>query len=330
MNSSVSLYSPLAEPIELFLVHHRGLGKQFDSEEHALRLLDRYLVEQLPSSPTIDQITPALLERFLLSRPRTTNRSYNHLHNVLARLFRWMVAQHIIVESPLRTQKRQSTQRQLPYLFDQSGIQQLLCTTAQLPDVFPAIHRGITYRMIFALMYAVGLRVSEAAHLCHRDLDLEHDCLHIRETKFSKSRLVPFGPRLGQTLRQYLKECEMGTASPDDPLFSISTDRRQPIKSKSISRVFRITTGQLGLEVPAGVAPPRLHCLRHSFAVSTLLRWYKEGINPNDRLMHLCVFMGHVNPASTAVYLTITAELLDLANDRFCAYADPVLRGIVR
>ena len=76
---------------------------------------------------------------------------------------------------------------------------------------------------------------------------------------------------------------------------------------------------------PAGVAPPRLHCLRHSFAVSTLLRWYRAGVDPGGHLLYLSVFLGHVNPASTAVYLTITAELLNQANQRFERFAAPVL-----
>ena len=84
------------------------------------------------------------------------------------------------------------------------------------------------------------------------------------------------------------------------------------------------------MRVPAGVAPPRLHCLRHSFAVSTLLRWYRAGVDPGAHLLHLSVFLGHVNPASTAVYLTITSELLKQANQRFERFAAPVLQEACR
>lgn len=71
--------------------------------------------------------------------------------------------------------------------------------------------------------------------------------------------------------------------------------------------------------------PPHLHCLRHSFAVGCMLRWYREGLDPATRLCQLATFMGHVDPASTAVYLTITPELLSQANRRFEAFAQPVL-----
>ena len=73
--------------------------------------------------------------------------------------------------------------------------------------------------------------------------------------------------------------------------------------------------------------PPRLHDLRHSFAVGTLLRWYCQGSDPAARLLHLSTFLGHVDPASTAVYLTITAELLEAAGDRFGRYAAPLSTG---
>jgi len=70
-----------------------------------------------------------------------------------------------------------------------------------------------------------------------------------------------------------------------------------------------------------------VHDLRHSFAVATLLRWYRSGINPADRLIHLSTFLGHVNPTSTAVYLTITAELLGEGSERFERFAIPGLVG---
>ena len=80
---------------------------------------------------------------------------------------------------------------------------------------------------------------------------------------------------------------------------------------------------ELALPLPDGVSPPTLHGLRHSFAVGCLLRWYREGLDPGERLLQLSTFMGHVDPASTAVYLTITPELLAEANQRFEAFAAP-------
>jgi len=112
----------------------------------------------------------------------------------------------------------------------------------------------------------------------------------------------------------YLVEAQM-------PLFSFTQGRH--IHPCTISQTFHKLLPQLELRLPPGVAPPRVHDLRHSFAVGTLLRWYREGVDPNRRLIHLATFLGHVDPNSTAVYLTITDELLREAAQRFHAFAQP-------
>ena len=321
------LQSPLATSIRGFLAHHRALGKRFDTEESALRLLDHYLMAQEIES--LEVITPALLDAFLRSRPRRRPRSYNHLLNVLQRLFRWLEVQGTLAPSPLHARPRRCSSPPTPFLFEPTEVEHLLALAAQLPDRPHAHRRGITYRMIFALMYALGLRVSEVARLCRKDVDWDRKCFVIRQSKFAKSRLVPFGPRLGQALQNYLleREADTGDLSLDDPLFSLTKDARRAIYAKSISRTFHQLVPRLGITVAPGVAAPRLHCLRHSFAVATLLRWYRTGVDPAARLNYLSTFLGHVNPASTAVYLTITADLLEQAGARFEHFAAPAVQG---
>jgi site-specific recombinase XerD len=329
MNTSCSGFeSCLADSITRFLEHHRALGKCFANEEIALRLLDHYLVEREVGE--IAQISSAVLESFLTSRPRTTVRSYNHLVGVLRRLFHWLVAQQRLTHSPMNARPHRCTQQPTPFLFEPVEVARLLTLTAQLHDGPHGHQRGTTYRLIFALMYALGLRVGEAARLCRKDVNRDRQYLLIRQTKFAKTRIVPFGPRLAEALQRHLRECEWrhGELCPDDPLFSVSKSGRRPLDSKSISRTFQHLLPRLNLTVPAGVAPPRLHCLRHSFAVATLLRWYRAGIDPNTRLIYLSTFLGHVNPTSTAVYLTITSDLLQQANERFHRFSAPILQEI--
>ena len=207
----------------------------------------------------------------------------------------------------------------------------LLAAAAQLPDNNRGRHRGLIYPMIFGLLYGLGLRVSEAARLRLQDIDWERSVLNILDTKFAKSRLVPFGPKMGARLKEYLqkRELQVGPLEPTDPLFSFGPDKSCAINPGTVSLTFHQLWPKLGLNVASGVAAPRLHCLRHSFAVGTLLRWYRQGINPQDRLLHLSTFMGHAHPTSTAVYLTITAELLQEANTRFHRFAAPLLKEAV-
>lgn len=320
--------SAMAGPIQDFLNHHRALGKHFHTEERALSLFDRYLAEQ--KVQTLTALTPSLIENFLSSRDRKVAKSYNHLLGVLRRWLDWLVAQERLPASPLQTKPRRLTGVRPPFLFDPAQIRTLLAAAAQLPDNNRGRQRGLIYPMIFALLYGLGLRVSEVARLRLQDIDWERGVLNILETKFAKSRLVPFGPKMAVRLKEYLqkRELQVGPLEPTDPLFSFGPDKSCAIHPGTVSQTFHQLWPRLGLNVPTGVAAPRLHCLRHSFAVGTLLRWYRQGIDPQNRLLHLSTFLGHAHPSSTAVYLTITAELLREANTRFHRLAAPLLKEV--
>lgn len=311
--------SILKDDIEKYLQDKRAVKRKFRTEESALRLLDRYLVGQ--GIGTLDAITPVLIEDFLVSRPRRRPRSYNHLLGVIRCFFAWMVVQQRLERSPVQVRPRRTTAQQQPFLFDPVRARRLLDLAACLPDRPKGPNRGATYYLAFALMYALGLRVGEVTRLCRKDIDLARQLLVIRETKFSKDRLVPFGPNVGDRIAGYLtnREIATGILQPDDPMFSFCGGR--PVNPCTISQTFHHLVTRHPFPAPTGVERPRLHCLRHSFAVGTLLRWYRSGIDPGVRLIHLSTFLGHVNPMSTAWYLTITAELLDEANERFERYA---------
>jgi len=319
----VDFKSPLAEGIKAFITYKRSIGRRFNTEEKALRLLDRYFVEQCVIN--INDITPELLNCFLLSRPRKRARSYNGLAGILNRLFNWLVRQEIIESSPFHLQLKREAEKRIPFIFDIVQIRRLLEVTGRLSDHSSSPMRGITYQMIFILLYGLGLRAGEVARLYWKDIDFNRNLVIIRHTKFSKSRLVPFGPQLAVRISEYKKQREhrYGKLSPDAPVFFFFKNRA--IHPATISQTFHCLLPLLDLDVPTGVRPPRLHDLRHSFAVGTLLRWYRSGINPATRLLHLSTFMGHVNPASTAVYLTITNELLEEANKRFERFAFPII-----
>lgn len=328
MTPWIDFDSVLADGIRGFLTHKRALGKRYQSEDEYLRLLDRYLREQ--SITTLEAITPAVIDAFLISRSYAP-RVYNTHIGILRRLFDWLVLQNVLSASPVRARLRPSRTALRPFIFTPDQVRYLLERAAQLPPVRRCCHRGTTYRLAFALMYGLGLRVGEVARLCQGDVDVDRCLLVIRQTKFAKSRWVPLGPKLAGEIATYRQHGDRyRTARPEHPLLSFHRDPRTPILSKSLSRGFHRLVPELDLNVPPDVAYPCAHHLRHSFAVATLLRWYREGINPTDRLIYLSTFLGHVDPNSTAVYLTITAELLAQANGRFERYAAPVLREIRR
>lgn len=308
----------LASAVAAFLAHKRALGRKYHSEEAELSLLvafaDAHGVNEL------DQLTPTLVEDFVASRPRTRPRSFNHLVGVVGCLLDWAATQQLIDASPLRTRRRRETAVRIPFLFDAAQARQLLDAAACLPDNPRATGRGPTYHAIFALCYGLGLRAGEACGLRLGDVDTERQLLVVRGGKFGKSRLVPHGPRIGELVARQVEgrhRCSGG-----DPLFSF--DARRCVHPGTASQTFHHLVADLAFPTPEGVSPPRLHSLRHSFAVGCLLRWYREGLDPSARLYQLSTFMGHVDPTSTAVYLTITPGLLAEANQRFEVFAEPV------
>lgn len=314
----------MGSDIEQFLAHKRALGRRYDVEEKTLGIFDDYLVANHITG--LSEVDVDLIDRFLVSRPRPRPRSYNHLRCTLVRLFAWMVGQGRIERTPVQSRPRRGAYQRQPFIFDLATARRLLDLIQSLPDKGGTVQRGKTYHALIAILYGLGLRVSEVCQLRVQDVDFERRLLVIRQTKFYKSRLVPFGPKLEALLKAYLqlKIEHWGICSPDAPLFSLRGARA--INPCTVSQTFHHLVPQLSIEIPPGCLPPRLHDLRHSFAVGALLRWYRSGADPQAHLLALATFLGHVDVNSTAVYLTTTATLLDEANRRFEAYAAPTLR----
>ena len=307
--------------VTAFIEHKRALGRVYVSEKRELQLLVRFAEQN--SVRLLEQITPAMLDDFLGSRPRNRPRSFNHLLGTVRGLIDWAMAQQLIESSPLQVKPRRVTSSRMPFLFDADQARLLLRAAAGLPDNSRAYGRGPTYRAIFALCYGLGLRAGEVCGLRIGDVDLDRSLLVVRGGKFGKSRLVPHGPHVAELLAGQLerRRHDRWPVEDDSPLFTF--DGKRCIHPGTASQTFHHLMSNLGLSVADGTSPPCLHSLRHSFAVGCLLRWYRDGEDPAAHLQQLSTFLGHVSPESTQVYLTITPGLLSEANRRFEAYAGP-------
>lgn len=149
--------------VDRFLAHKRTLGRKYNSEQAELRLLVRFAEEH--HADRLDQLTAALLDDFLASRPRSHPRSFNHLLGVVRGLLDWAVTYELLQTSPLHTRRRRATTTRIPFVFDVAAARRLLDAAAALPDNPRARQRGPTYRAIFALCYGLGLRAGEACGL---------------------------------------------------------------------------------------------------------------------------------------------------------------------
>jgi len=204
--------------------------------------------------------------------------------------------------------------RTQPYIFDPSEISALLATARRLPS--PRGLRGMTYASLIGLLACSGLRISEALGLHSEDADLDAGLLTIRLTKFRKSRLVPLHPTARDQLRRYVARRDaIVMTTPAATLFVAETGEALPY-----STVRTVCRTLIDGVVPPGARlrrRPRIHDLRHTFACRCLLRWYRAGVDLEQRVAALSTYLGHAKVSDTYWYITGVPELMAIAAARF-------------
>jgi integrase len=197
------------------------------------------------------------------------------------------------------------------FLYSDADISAIM---AAAKETIPQPLRAATYHCLIGLLAAAGLRIGEAIKLDRGDIDWAEGVLHIRETKFGKSRLVPLQDSVMNALRDYDTLRDQLMPRPRDPSFFVSLTARRLIYAV-VCPTFRtlVDAAGVGLDAPHR---PRLHELRHTFAVRTLLHWYRTEDNIQAKIPSLSTYMGHREPACTYWYLSAAPELLALAADR--------------
>jgi site-specific recombinase XerD len=211
--------------------------------------------------------------------------------------------------------------RFVPYIYGDEDVRRLLNATVSYRRVHILLEPH-TFRAILLLLYGAGLRISEALSLTIADVDLVESVLQIRETKFYKSRLVPIGTDLRRAMAEYALRREAGHSErPDCPFFP--GKKGDHLTIPTVQQAFRSLRAHAGIHRLDGARyQPRLHDLRHAFAVNRLVAWYKADADVQRLLPKLSTYMGHISLSSTQRYLTMTPKLLAQACKRFERYAE--------
>jgi len=198
-----------------------------------------------------------------------------------------------------------------PYFFTDENIETLLQGALQLPAKDELANH--TYHCLFGLLSVAGLRIGEALALTVDDVDLDKGILTLRSTKFGKSRLVPLHATSVVVLADYRRRRDRFLAGRTIRHWFINAQGTR-LSYDSVSDVFHRLTAALPEQ--RGRRRPRLHDLRHHFAIATVVRWYREGQNVERQLPVLSAFLGHVEVRDTFWYLSACPELLEAAKDR--------------
>lgn len=298
--------SGLRDALAGYLEVRRALGYKLADDARLLGDFVAYLEQAGSDRITVDlalawATTPADAQPVWWSKRLGVVRVFaRHLHSLDAR-----------TEIPPTHLLPRHAGRAEPYLYSEADIAALMAAARALRPPL----RAATYATLVGLLAVTGLRVGEAIRADRADLDWANELLVVRESKLGKSRQVPLHPSTVEALRGYERYRDQHCPSPAASSLFVSIVGTRLIY-KNVQRTFgQLVTGA-GLRPRSGRRRPRLHDLRHTFAMRTLAGWLGDGGDVDARLPALSTWLGHVDPSSTYWYWTATPELLGLAAQR--------------
>lgn len=216
-------------------------------------------------------------------------------------------------EIPPRDLLQAHYQRKAPYIYSQRQIRNLVTAAGQLPSATGL--RACTYVTLFGLLAVTGLRICEAIALDCDDVDLDERVLLVRQSKFAKDRLVPVHHTTAKVLGEYLAMRQRCHPHQSNCAFFLA-ERGTRLTDCMARHTFIQLSRRIGLRAPGDHHGPRLHDLRHSFAVATVQRWYREGLDVDVQMPLLATYLGHSHVSDTYWYLSAVPQLMALAGAR--------------
>lgn len=205
-----------------------------------------------------------------------------------------------------------------PFLFSDADIGKLMGAASQLPDPLKAA----TYQTVIGLLAVTGMRIGEVIGLDRGDIDWDHELLTIQGAKFNKVRQLPLHPSTIEALRAYTATRDRLCPKPKTTSFFVSTAGTRLIY-QNVQLEFMRLAGAAGLQ-GCEQNRPRPHDMRHSFAVRSLIDWYRKGVDPATHMAALSAYLGHVSPSDTYWYLHAAPELVGLAAQRLTDSGRPI------
>lgn len=312
----------ITQLITQYVTFRRATGELFQTNASILKAFCHSVGEL-----EVTAVCAAHINSFLNGAGSITS-SWHVKHNALLGFYRYAISRGYVASSPLPTVLPKRPPPFVPYIYSQDELHRLLVATAAYQKNRSKLEPE-TVRALLLLLYGAGLRLSEALSLTLADVDLAESLLTIRDTKFYKTRFVPLGAQLTQAMTRYAARRKQAAHSQSDdaPFLVYRTGAR--LNLWSIEDVFQRVRACAGIRRTDDARyQPRLHDLRHTFAVHRLIAWYRTGADVQKLLPLLSTYMGHAYLSATQVYLTMTPELLQEANLRFERYALSGIREV--
>jgi integrase len=291
--------SRLTAQLRDYLSERRSLGFKLETPQYLLKDFVRFARRRQHHGP----LTTDLMLQWV-SRNRKHSAKYRAERLSILRGFaRYLAVRDGKTEVPAQRLLGSGYRRQQLHIYTDRQLGEFLHRATQLPALYPL--RPQTYATLFGLLASTGLRISEALHLRRTDVGLDAGILHIRGTKFRKSRLVPLHPTTTRTLRRYAWTRDRDRTTRSSEVFFVGPEG-QPLPYNTVRGVFRRLCAKLQWHSNGTLPRPRIHDLRHSFACRRLRCWYREGIDVDRAMASLSTYLGHGKVTDTYWYLTGT------------------------
>jgi site-specific recombinase XerD len=299
-----------------YIAYRKAMGEKFLSNESRLKAFCKHIGDDID----IECVSTDKVTEFLYGKGPITS-SWFIKHSVLVGFYEFAISRGYLNFSPMPAILPKRPSAFVPYIYTRKELRQLFDVAFTYQKKQNYVKPYMINRILLVL-YGTGLRLSEALSLTMADVDLHQAIITVNQTKFFKSRLVPFGSQLAGVISEFIEwRKRQGLPQEADDPFFYGRDGK-PLNRRVLQRGFRLICKKAGIQRSGGEGEqPRLHDLRHTFAVHRLMSWYQENANVQHLLFVLSVYMGHSSLAATSVYLTMTNDLLQEAGRRFEKYA---------
>jgi integrase len=321
MSKRQRLASPLEPIVARYLALKVALGRKYATERAVLAHLQRFLTAQLPDRLDLTADSFALWCATLAHLTPTVRRNRMRIVRNLC-LYRQRGEPHCFVPDPGGFPRRHSPHR--PHLFTVQEIVRLLHAARGLRPSSTSPLRPAVFRLAVVLLYTAGLRRGELARLTLADYDPAEQALSIRATKFHKSRVVPLSRDAANEMDAFLRTRQKLSHASDGPLLCSSCRGLRCYTGEGLGHGLRQLFQSAGLRTASGRLP-RVHDMRHSFALQALLRWYGAGTDVQTKLPALATYMGHVSVVSTQYYLKFLEPVAEAASELFARHCLPFI-----
>ena len=306
----------LRTAINQYISYHKTLGERFRTDD---KTLDTF-VHEIGENASLADVKAESVIKYLAGTTPTITTTWHRKYYALHGFYKYALSRGYAQASPLPLTIPKPPPPFVPYIYSVRELRALFDTCFSYQK-----HKGriepYMIRTLLLLIYGTGLRLTEAISLTLADVDLTQALLTIRETKFYKTRIVPMGKQLTRILLDYATWRKQEKYSIDTKAPFFVGRNGKAVNGYNVQDAFELIRRKAGILRTDTSQQPRLHDLRHTFAVHRLTAWYKQGADVQSLLPVLSVYMGHVRISSTSTYLTMTPTLLEEAGRRFEQYA---------